>query len=190
MPRVAVIAGPNGSGKSSFYERVLAVEFPVFINADHIAAALPDDTPRGDRNLRAANVAEARRLRAVQNREDFAFETVFSRTDHWLSFLTALRSSGFEIWLFFICTSHPLLNVKRIETRVLHGGHGVPAPKVISGFDRSIRTVVAAKPVVNQLWLYDNTETGLNHKLVARFLHGEADFVAATIPPWATPFFF
>lgn len=148
MPRVAVIAGPNGSGKSSFYERVLAVEFPVFVNADYIAEGLRDETPRGERNLRAANLAETRRLQAVQDQEDFAFETVFSRTDHWLSFLAALRSSGYEIWLYFICTSHPLLNLKRIETRVLNGGHDVPSPKVIARFDRSIRTAVAARAVV------------------------------------------
>ncbi len=143
IPRVAVLAGPNGSGKTSFYRSHLRELFPKFVNADELKIEMaassegppaPSDAHAG---LAAAQRAEELRRELVRRREDFAFETVFSRTNHWLGFLRLLKDSGYEVILFFICTDHPLLNVARVGLRVEQGGHDVPAAKIVSRFSGS-----------------------------------------------------
>ena len=140
------------------------------------------------RNLAAAKRAEALRNELAAQREDFAFETVFSRTEFWLAFLRSLQEAGYEIWVFFICTQSPVLNVARVETRVRLGGHPVPPAKVVSRFEGSIETAVKSKAFVDQLWLYDNTEVDRSHRLVGRFIRGNADFLAESIPNWMERF--
>lgn len=188
MPRVAIIAGPNGSGKTTFYYAKLKEQFPRFVNADEIAVALSAQVPAETVSLEAANRAETFRQDLLSNGEDFAFETVFSRTPHWLSFVSRLKDHGYEVWLFFVCTESPLLNAARVETRAARGGHSVPPGKIVSRFGGSIRTALGARSLVDQLWLYDNTEGNRGHRLIARFVRGEADYLAAAIPEWASPF--
>ena len=186
-PRVAVIAGPNGSGKSTFYERKLSRQFPVFVNADRIGLTL-SQLPGEARNLEAAKQAETTRKVLIERRETFCFETVFSRTEVWVAFLRELRESGYEIWLFFICTENAMLNIARVESRVQLGGHDVPPTKVVSRFQKSIRTAVQAKEFVDRLWLFDNTEANRSHRLVGRFVGGQPDFLAENLPHWMEPF--
>ncbi len=190
MKRVAIIAGPNGSGKTSFYYSKLAVQYDAFLNADEIAASLPPSVSENERNLLAAEAVERLRINAVEQGRDFAFETVFSRTDHWLAFIGSLRKAGYRITLFFICTDDPALNAHRIRTRVEQGGHAVPTAKVYSRFAGSIRTAIEAKPLVDELWLLDNSVPNRRHRLVARFLNGEPDVVEPALPEWARPFLF
>lgn len=184
MPKVAVIAGPNGSGKTTFYYSKLRSQFPNFVNADELALSIEGMTSTEALNIAAANRAEALRQELMLKREDFAFETVFSRSPYWLEYLGALKEAGYEIWLFFICTDSPLLNVTRVEARVELGGHGVPAAKVVSRYAGSIQTAIGARALVDQLWLYDNTERDRDHRLVFRYVRGSVDFVSTTLPSW------
>jgi predicted ABC-type ATPase len=101
VAKVAIIAGPNGSGKTTFYQSKLRARFPTFVNADELAASL-SEVPPEIRNREAANRAEAVRQDLLTRRADFAFETVFSRTSHWLEFLGKLSAACYQIWLFFI----------------------------------------------------------------------------------------
>ncbi len=86
-----MIAGPNGSGKTTFYYANLRTQFRKFVNADEIAASLASAKNREDLNVEAANQADTLRRAMVAGKEDFAFETVFSRTPYWLDFLRALK---------------------------------------------------------------------------------------------------
>ena len=143
QPELAIVAGPNGSGKSIFFKSHLKPEFPVFVNADEIAAHLID-LPEDSRPIKAAQQAEAERNRLIAAKTSFAFETVFSRTDYWLRFISDAKQSGFFVRLFFLCTDDPLLNAARVETRVREGGHAVPIDRIHSRYGGSIRTAVKA----------------------------------------------
>ncbi len=85
-PTLGIVAGPNGSGKTSFYEQVLRPQFPRWVNADEIGRALTE-SPESNRDLAAARLAEEQRESLLAERATFAFETVFSRTEHWIKFL-------------------------------------------------------------------------------------------------------
>ncbi len=75
--RAIVFAGPNGSGKSTI--TTAAVENPAlfkgeYINADAIAKSLEKDISNyRERNLKAANIAEERRLAAFKEHRPVAF---------------------------------------------------------------------------------------------------------------------
>src|SRR5580693_8771758 len=102
QPTLAVIAGPNGSGKTSFYEQFLRQQFPRWVNADAVALSLTG-VSAGKRNLTAARLAEEERERLIAERVTFAFETVFSRTGHWMGLLRKAQGLGYRLELFFIC---------------------------------------------------------------------------------------
>jgi predicted ABC-type ATPase len=86
--RAVVFAGPNGSGKSTITTAL--VENPAlfrgeYINADNIAKSFEEDIPNYiERNIRAANVAEERRLTAFREHRSVAFERSCRRQKKWL----------------------------------------------------------------------------------------------------------
>ncbi len=69
-PMVLVLAGPNGSGKSTitqYFDKI-----GTYTNADDIVAAT------GMSNQEAAEFVDHKRYEAIENGEDFTFETVLS----------------------------------------------------------------------------------------------------------------
>lgn len=120
-----VFAGPNGSGKSTITSAV--VENPAlfkreYINADDIAKSLEVDIPNyRERNIKAATIAEERRLAAFEERRAVAFETVLS-TPEKIALMTQAKAKGYEVTLVFVTTKDPEINVQRVSNRVDLGG--------------------------------------------------------------------
>ena len=73
------------------------------------------------------------------NKKDITFtiETVMSHESK-LDFMRAARDHGFRIYLYYISTSSPEINVGRVATRVKKGGHNVPEEKTRSRYERSL----------------------------------------------------
>jgi predicted ABC-type ATPase len=188
QPTLGIVAGPNGSGKTSFYEKFLSGQFTRWVNADKVALTLAEAS-ESERNLTAAKLAEEERHRLLANGITFAFETVFSRTDHWMGFLHRAKGLGYRLELFFICTSDPVLNAARVRTRMGRGGHAVPLDKVVSRYPGSIRTALQASKIVDGLRLYDNTEWDYTPLLLGWWEDQQPKYVAESIPRWAAPFF-
>jgi predicted ABC-type ATPase len=188
QPTLAVIAGPNGSGKTSFYEQFLRQQFPRWVNADAVALSLTG-VSAGKRNLTAARLAEEERERLIAERVTFAFETVFSRTGHWMGLLRKAQGLGYRLELFFICTADPVMNAARVRTRMGRGGHAVPLDKVVARYPGSIRTAIEARKIVDGLWLYDNTEWNYTPLLLGCWEDRKPKYIAESIPRWAEPFF-
>jgi predicted ABC-type ATPase len=187
-PRLGIVAGPNGSGKTSFYEQFLRPQFPRWVNADEIGRTL-SDLAGSKRDLAAARAAEEHRERLLTERATFAFETVFSRTEHWVTFLHRAKDFGYLLQLFFVCTSDPVMNAARVKTRMERGGHAVSLDKVVTRYPSSIRTALEARRIVDELWLYDNTEWDSTPLLLGFWEKQHAKHIARYIPLWAEPFF-
>jgi predicted ABC-type ATPase len=187
-PRLGIVAGPNGSGKTSFYEQVLRLQFPRWVNADEIGRTLIE-AAGSKRDLAAARLAEEQRESWLAERVTFAFETVFSRTEHWIEFLRRAKGFGYRLQLFFICTSDPVMNAARVQTRMGRGGHAVSLDKVVARYPGSIRTALEARRIVDELWLYDNTQWDYTPLLLGWWEEQQPRHVAESIPRWAEPFF-
>lgn len=187
-PELIVIAGPNGSGKTSVTQKFLHHEWAqgtVYINPDQVANEMFGDWNSPEAVLKAANYCAEWREKCLRDKVSFVFETVLSTEDK-LDFLARAKNAGFFIRLFFISTEHPSINASRIAKRVMEGGHDVPISKIISRYTKSIENCAIIAPLVDRLYIYDNSITGHDAKILFRLKDGmlEKKYVC-DLPTWA-----
>lgn len=131
----------------------------------------------------AADLAEFVRQRLVAQELSFTYETVLSFPDK-IRFLEETRKSGYKVYLYFIATEDPDININRVNVRVAQNGHFV-APEVIrSRYYRSLNNLKNAVKQTNRAYIFDNTGTSAN--LVAEITDGINVFInsAIEIPSW------
>ena len=147
-PEIVVFAGQNGSGKSTFTELLQ----PLFdyINADEIKKNLRC----GD--LEAAKLAEAQREEHLAKGQNFCFETVLS-TRRNLDLLKRAKQKGYFIRCYYVLTMNPLINVYRIKSRVLLGGHDVPKDKILARYKGCLELMKEVIEVSDICHIYDNS---------------------------------
>ena len=158
--KLIVFAGPNGSGKSTIFEHFInspIMEGVHYINADHIAKEWYNDVQdEYQRNMRAAELAESRRERCLNLKQDFAFETVLS-TDRNLKLMQRAKDNGYDITTIYVLTESPEINIQRVKKRVTEGGHDVEADKIRIRYDRCMSLLPEVIKISNQMLLYDNS---------------------------------
>lgn len=188
LPEMIVIAGPNGSGKTSVTQKFLHHEWAegtLYINPDEVARDIFGDWNSTEAVMKAARYCADLREDCLRNQKSFVFETVMSAEDK-VDFIIRAKQAGFFIRLFFISTAHPSINAARIANRVMKGGHDVPISKIISRYYKSIANCKTVAPVVDRLYLYDNSLDGQDAKLIFRLVNGKVKKIyATTIPEWA-----
>ncbi len=164
-PTVAILGGINGAGKTTASREILqALRIPIFVNADAIA-----------RGLNAFNVesqaAKAGRImlehlhELAAQRQTFAFETTLSGRAY-ATWLASLRSSGYEVQLFYYWLESADAAIARVAQRVKSGGHHVPDETIRRRYRLSVQNFFQLyRPVVDHWRVYDNT-------------HGNAELLA------------
>jgi predicted ABC-type ATPase len=185
-----VVAGPNGSGKTTVTEAGLRHEWfdgCEYVNPDAIAQGFGSwNDP--DLVIRAAHEAERRRNACLAESRSLAFETVFSAPDK-PEFVARAIELGYFVRLFFVSTNDPALNVARVAQRVALGGHSVPPDKIAKRWSRSISNCAAVAPLVDRLYLYDNSVNDVDARLLLRASCGivERIYEGAELPEWTRP---
>jgi len=151
-----VFGGPNGSGKSTLTNHLIeaGVDFGEYINPDQIASAL--DAPEPQRSKRAQEIADYHRERFLKSRATFSFETVMSHPSK-IDIMIRAVDAGYEVTLYFVCTSDPEINIRRVERRVSLGGHDVPRDRIVSRYWRSLNYLSHAALVARRTVLFDNS---------------------------------
>ena len=188
-PRVLLVAGPNGAGKTTVTERGLAHEWfdgCEYVNPDFIARDIYGDWNSATAVKQAADEAQRRRERCIDDKRSLAFESVFSGADK-VDFMRRARRLGFFTRLFFVGTNDPSINAARVARRVMQGGHDVPIPKIISRYVKSIANCAEVAHEVDRLYLYDNSADGKDARLVLRASRGEIVKAYQSPPVWMTP---
>jgi len=148
-PVLTVIAGPNGSGKTTI---TAGLTFKGrYINADDIKRLSHCS------DLEAAEEAEKLREYYLDKKQDFAFETVLS-TERNLNLIKRAKEAGYYIVSYFILTADAELNVLRVLSRTLEGGHSVPPEKIRSRYVKSLLNIPALVKLSDELIIMDNTE--------------------------------
>lgn len=182
-PIVIAFCGPNGAGKSTI--NISIFESGGFqgeyINADDIAktllAQIPDDR---ERNIKAAELAEAKRIDAMKHGRPFAFETVMS-TPEKVALLTSAKSNGYDIFLFYVSTENPDINVQRVLNRVALGGHPVEAQAIIKRYHSSLSLLASAVDHADFAQVFDNSSSQAIN--IAEKIEGHLSLVDAAIAP-------
>lgn len=187
-PLLIVIAGPNGSGKTTITSEVLASEWledAVYINPDNVAQEKFGDWNSPEAVKNAALFCEQWREQCLENRESLIFETVMSAPDK-IDFIRRAKQAGYFIRIFFISTANPTINASRIARRVMKGGHDVPIPKIISRYIKSIANCAEIAPLVDRLYVYDNSREDEKAMPLFRLRDGRmGKQYVQSIPKWA-----
>lgn len=187
-PTLCIVAGPNGSGKTTTTIQLLDSEWSadsLYINPDNIAQETFGDWNSPEAVLNAAHLATEKRYECLEKRLDFVFETVFS-SDEKLEFVRKAKEAGFFIRLFFVCTTDPSINAKRIAKRFMDGGHEVPISKIISRYYKSLSNAAQAIEIVDRAYIYDNSVEDALPQLLYRTVDGEIyKRYTDTFPAWA-----
>lgn len=166
MPKIFMIAGPNGAGKTTSATYLLPeiLHCDEYVNADAIAAGLSPFKPE-KLALQAGRLMLERIYQLAKQEKNFAFETT-GASKSFVPFLLNCKKQGYELNLLFLWLKNPMLAIKRVASRVVQGGHDIPASIVKRRYDKGIINLFKLYiPIVDNWALYDNSE---NHpKLIA-----------------------
>lgn len=109
------------------------------------------------------------RVKLMENGQKLSFETVFSHRSK-IEFMRIARDNGYKVYLYFVSTETPTINVSRIkEVRVKDGGHDVPEEKIKSRYKRSMNNLYDAAQLAHQCYFFDNSTTHKTPKPFANF---------------------
>lgn len=104
----------------------------------------------------AAVVADFIRNKLIEAEKSFTFETVMSSPDK-VELLHKAQTRGYRIYLYYVATEDPEINISRIENRVKMGGHPVPKDKIVSRYYRSLDLLMDAVQNTNHAYIFDNS---------------------------------
>lgn len=114
-------------------------------------------------------LADFLRKKLLQEGKKFSFETVFSHSGK-VEFLKQARGLGYKVYLYFVSTEHPDINVYRVkEVRVKDKGHDVEKDKIKSRYYRSMDLLFEAAQNCYQAYFFDNSSQGGEHTMFAHF---------------------
>lgn len=181
MPRLRLIAGPNGSGKTTLARYLISKGVPLgqYVNPDDIAKhihfldalnrasdsmGITSPAISGDLEefadtfsvMLAQHIATGLRSDWVAAQLSLTYESVMSHESH-LDFVDQANEAGFESYLYYICTTDPVINQERVERRVLSGGHDVPSDKILSRYEKSLTLLQSMSRKCKRVYFFDNS---------------------------------
>lgn len=112
----------------------------------------------------------------------FTFETVMSSADK-VEFMRKARSAGFRVYLYFVATEDPEINIARVQHRVRMGGHPVPQDKIVSRYHRSLELLADAVTHADRAYIFDNS--GHERIWIAEITDGlDLELHTGQLPHW------
>ncbi len=159
IPTIAVLAGVNGAGKSSVAGGFLEKEGDTFFNPDTVAQqirGLHPDIPLTMANAHAWQIGKSLLEQAITSGRDYRFETTLGgRTIAQL--LEKAARSGHRLHVWFCGLASADLHLRRVRSRVAHGGHDIPEEKIRERWKGSRENLVRLLPLIDHLRVYDNS---------------------------------
>jgi predicted ABC-type ATPase len=131
----------------------------------------------------AADMAEFIRQQLVSNDISFTYETVMSHESK-VAFMQDAKDKGYRVYLYFIATEDPDINISRVNVRVAQKGHAV-APEIIRNrYYKSLQQLKQAVKKTSRAYIWDNS--GEAAILIAEITDGQDVNVFDTdkVPNW------
>lgn len=158
-PLLYVLAGVNGAGKSSIGESEFRSQGSPVFNPDTVAQqirSLHPDIPLTLANAHAWQIGKSLLEQAITSGRDYRFETTLGgRTIAQL--LEQAARSGHRLHLWFCGLASADLHLRRVRSRVAHGGHDIPEEKIRERWNRSRENLIRLLPLIDHLRVYDNS---------------------------------
>jgi predicted ABC-type ATPase len=141
--------------KSTFQSK-LQFKIADKLNIDGSVISLADKN-LADVSYISASLAQFLRHKMImESGSSFAFETVLSHPSK-LDEIRLAKENGYKVYLYFIATNTPLLNLERINGRTAKGGHPVPPEKINDRYYRSLNNAYEAMRLSDRAFFFDNT---------------------------------
>jgi len=131
----------------------------------------------------AADLAEFIRRQLLENNISFTYETVMSHESK-IAFLQEAKEKGYRVYLYFIATEDPEINVSRVNLRVAQNGHSVSPEIIRNRYYKSLQQLKLAVKNTNRAYIWDNS--GKACLLFAEITEGEDVEIFDTdkVPNW------
>jgi predicted ABC-type ATPase len=104
----------------------------------------------------AADLAEFIRQHLLANNLSFTYETVMSHESK-IHFLQQAQDCGYRVYLYFVATEDPEINISRVNVRVTQHGHFVLANTVRDRYYKSLSLLYKAVKNTHRAYLWDNS---------------------------------
>ena len=155
--RILVAAGTNGAGKSAIVGEFLAAKGGEYFNPDLVARELiQKGVPTEQANASAWKLGFSALQRAINNNEDFSFETTLGGNTIARELHQAIKA-GLKIYIWYVGLASPELHIARVRARVGRGGHEIPEAKIRERYPKSLANLVSFIGVAAQVHLFDNS---------------------------------
>lgn len=117
----------------------------------------------------AADLAEFIRQQLIANDLSFTYETVMSHNSK-IDFLQKARDNGYRVYLYYVATEAPEINVSRVNVRIAQHGHSVSPEVIKNRYYRSLKLLKSAVGKTNRAYFWDNS--GTTSLLIAEITDG------------------
>lgn len=133
----------------------------------------------------ASALSDYVRHRLIEERISFTFETVMSSADK-IRLLQKAKDAGYRVYVYYVATADPEINVARVAYRVTQGGHDVAPNKTRERYTRSLELLSEAILISNRAYVFDNSEEGdKRFAHIAEITDGESIEIKTDLqPPW------
>ncbi len=158
MKTLYIIAGPNGAGKTTLSYTILPEIFNCyeFVNADEIAKGIAPLNPE-KAGIRSGRLMLQRIYELIELNESFAIETTLA-TKSYFNLIKKVQKVGYEVVLLFLSLDTVELAIKRVQTRVLEGGHNIAEEVIERRFSNGLHNLFRIYiPIVNKWILVNNS---------------------------------
>jgi predicted ABC-type ATPase len=155
MPEIHIIAGANGSGKSTISKSISAQFNIPIVDPDAIARELNSANPE-NAAVAAGRIAIERVQSYIDKSIDFGLETTLSGNSY-IKLMKVLKEAGWAINLVYIGIDDPEINIRRVEARVLQGGHSVPPEDIRRRYLRGLDNLIKVIPLAKVITIHDNS---------------------------------
>jgi predicted ABC-type ATPase len=126
-------------------------QITLFLHDSHLGVSARDRT-----DYNAALAAGFLRRQLMESGQSFTFESVLSDKGKLEEIETA-KKLGYRVYLYFVCTEDPEINVDRVANRVAKGGHPVPEGSIRSRYGRTLENLLPAFLLADRAYLFDNS---------------------------------
>jgi predicted ABC-type ATPase len=185
MPTLYILGGANGVGKTTFFENSIVQNFIninlPFINTDNIVKE-KFGSYTTENYLRAEQIVRNSIEELIADEKDFLLESNLAKQSDF-DWIQLMRKKGYQIILFFLCTGNVEINIKRVEQRVLEGGHNVPESIIRQRYVMSLLYLRKEILLFEEFYLYQNNEETAT--LIVKLIKGKTEFSLNYLPKWA-----
>ena len=194
--RILVAAGTNGAGKSAIVGEFLAAKGGAYFNPDLVARELiQKGVPTEQANASAWKLGFNALQRAINNNEDFSFETTLGGNTIARELHQAIKA-GLKIYIWYVGLASPELHIARVRARVGRGGHEIPEAKIRERYPKSLVNLVSFIGAAAEVHLFDNSAEsadGLPQTMRVfrmrgkRIIEPDLETLMTQTPNWAKP---